>query len=62
MTLNVVLLQARTLISKVTEERNSVIQQNKRLQQEMVWHLLRKYYFKDFFFLKKGFYLYCLVG
>jgi hypothetical protein len=55
MTLNVVLLQARTLISKVTEERNSVIQQNKRLQQELVWHLLRKYYFKDFFFLKNRF-------
>ncbi|AES87437.1 putative vesicle-associated membrane-protein-associated protein [Medicago truncatula] len=32
--------QARTLISKVTEERNSVIEQNKRLQQEL--DLLRR--------------------
>jgi hypothetical protein len=34
--LNFLLFQARTLISKVTEERNSVIEQNKRLQQELV--------------------------
>ncbi|XP_004506475.1 vesicle-associated protein 1-2 [Cicer arietinum] len=32
--------QGRTLISKVTEERNSVIEQNKRLQQEL--ELLRR--------------------
>ncbi|OIW17674.1 hypothetical protein TanjilG_29024 [Lupinus angustifolius] len=34
--------EARSLISKVTEERNSAIEQNKRLRQELVWNLLRK--------------------
>jgi len=37
------LFQARTHISKVTEERNYAIEQNKRLQQELVWNSFWKY-------------------
>lgn len=36
--LNLFLFQARALISKVTEERNSIVEQNRRLQQELVWN------------------------
>jgi hypothetical protein len=34
--LNFLLFQARALISKLTEERNSAIEKNKRLEQELV--------------------------
>jgi len=36
--LNLFWFQARAHISKVTEERNSVVEQNRRLQQELVWN------------------------
>ena len=39
--LTFLLFQTRALISKVTEERNSIVEKNKRLQQEVVWNLFR---------------------
>jgi len=45
--LSFLLCQARALISKLTEERNSLIEQNKRLQQELVLHLFHKFSFED---------------
>ena len=45
--LNFLLCQARELISKLTEERNSVIEQNQKFQQELVLYLFLKFSFKN---------------
>ncbi|RHN59331.1 putative vesicle-associated membrane-protein-associated protein [Medicago truncatula] len=39
--------KARELISKLTKERNSVIEQNQKLQEELVLHLFRRFSFMD---------------
>lgn len=39
------LFQARTLISKVTEEKNSAVEQNKKLQRELVWKIYKKMFY-----------------
>lgn len=42
--LSLLLFQARTLTAKVIEERNSVVEQNKKLRQELVWHFVLNVY------------------